>query len=151
MSSGVRFGFDLVAPDDDWALHCSLALNAHFATWWAVLARVDAPLLIVRDEALQLPKRGMEVRGSGLWADVHCHEPGQRWQVNFEGIALGLDPSEVGANEVGDLVPVEFEFEWEATGPPRGDVQPCMVDGEVQIGDGHLVLETPTRGYWVHS
>ena len=85
-----------------------------------------------------------------MWADVHRHNAG-RWQVNFEGITLALDPTQVGHDEMGDLVPVEFEFEWEATGPRCGAVQPCMVDGEAQIDTEHLTLDEPTRGYWLHA
>ena len=70
----MRFSFDVVGPHAEWALHCGLALEARSAAWWTVLARTGEPLLLVRDEALQLPRPGaMEVRGSGLWADVHRH------------------------------------------------------------------------------
>lgn len=114
-----------------------------------VLAR-PGDVLLVRDDSLPLPRRGsLEVRGSGLWADVHRHDAG-RWQVNFEGIALTLDPSDVARHEVGDLVPVEFEFEWEATGAAVGSVQRCMVDGEAAVGDGHLALSAPVPGHWTH-
>lgn len=144
------FSFDVVAPGEDWGLHCSLGLYEQFATWSMLVARPDH-VLLVHDDALRLPSRGSrEVRGPGLWADVHRHDPG-RWQVNFEGVTLALDPADVARNEVGDLVPVEFEFEWEATGDLVGLVQPCMVDGEMAIGDGHLTLEQPTHGYWTHS
>lgn len=109
------------------------------------------PVLLVRDESLRLPTRNsFEVRGPGLWADVHRHSA-DRWQVNFEGITVALDPTDVARHEVGDLVPVEFEFEWEATGPRIGAVQRCMVDGEAQIGTSFLHLDEPTSGYWTHS
>ncbi len=155
------WAFDVVALDANWALHAQLGLhpNRRSAWWWALLARRDQPLLLVRDDALALPTRGsLELRGDALWADVHCHEPMERWQVNFEGIALALDePSEVGHGEVGIRVPIEFEFEWEATAPAlarRGGYdQACMVDGEVQIGAGGagLALEQPVPGRRGHA
>lgn len=118
------------------------------ASWWSVVARADQPLLLVRDETLALPTRKtMEVRGQGLWADLTCHEPMQRWQVNFEGIAVALDdPREVGGAELGHHTPVELEFEWEAIEPPQpyaaidGYVQRCTVHGEMQIGSSANVL-----------
>lgn len=152
-----RWAFDAVAPDGSWALHTSLTLTADVAQFVAVVARVGEPLLLVRDDSLSRPRPAtLEVRGSGLWADLHCHTPMRRWQVNFEGIALALDPADVGVHEVGDRVPVEFEFEWEAvespTATPDGYVQRCMADGDAQIGTGALgALDAPTRGFRSHT
>jgi hypothetical protein len=153
-SANERWSFDVA--ETDWALHCSLALTPLSAAWWMLLARPGQPLLLVREDTLDLPRRTtLEVRGSGVWVDVHCHEPMQRWQVNFEGIALSLDASAVGRHEVGDLVPVEFEFEWDALAPPTttpfGYVQRCMVDGEAQIGTGSLAMAAPAPGWRGHS
>lgn len=149
--------FDAAGPD--WAIHCALALlDARTASWWTVFARREEPLLLVRDDTLEGPRaNSFEVRGSGLWADIHCHEPMQRWQVNFEGIALALDDlAAVGHRELGDLVPVEFEFEWEAAAPPTdhgaGYVQPCVVDGEMQIGTGQgFALDAAVLGRRGHT
>lgn len=154
--------FNVVAADASWALSARLALfpNLNHGWWWAVLARADAPILLVRDHSLALPKhRSFEIRGQGLWLDLTCHTPMERWQVNFEGIALALDdPNEVGgASELGHHVPVEFEFEWEATARPLahrgGYSQRCSVHGEAMIGTSAnvLSLEEPVAGRRDHS
>ncbi|MDP1794497.1 MAG: hypothetical protein Q8K63_10220 [Acidimicrobiales bacterium] len=140
--------FSVVCPGAEWALYAGLGLRREerYAWWWTVVARVGEPLLLVRDDTLALPKsNALEVRGSGLWADLHCHEPMQRWQVNFEGFALALDPSDVGGDERGEPVAIEFEFEWDGVAAPTssaggGYEQVCMVDGEIQIGPGGPVL-----------
>jgi hypothetical protein len=98
-----------------------------------------------------------EVRGSGLWADLHCHRAMQRWQVNFEGIAVALDdPAEAHRGERGDIVPVEFEFEWEAsaewTPTRRGYTQRCNVVGDADIrGSAPLALAQPAPGLRSHE
>lgn len=154
MSSRVRHSFHVVGSGAEWALYVSLVVGSDRAGWSGVIARTHEPLLLVRDDELAAPRPGsLEVRGSGLWADVHCHERGQRWQVNFEGFVLALDAGDVGGREVGDLVAVEFEFEWDAIGPSTasggGSVQRCMVDGEARIGigGGVLALDAPVPGW----
>ena len=155
--------FDVVAPDCSWGMYARLGLypNLAQAWWWAVVVRQGEPLLLVRDHTLDLPKTGssFEVRGDGLWADVHCHEAMQRWQVNFEGVAVALDdPTEAYRSERGDRVAVEFEFDWEAVAPwfaypgvARYE-QSCVVTGDVQIkGDESLSLVTPVAGQRDHS
>ncbi len=155
--------FDVVAPDASWGMYARLGLypNIGAAWWWAVVVRQHEPLLLVRDHTLALPRgKSFEVRGEGLWADLTCHEPMQRWQVNFEGIAVSLDdPTEAYRTEHGDRVPIEFEFEWESVAPAfdypgvsRYEVS-CDVHGEVQIGSSanRLTLDTPVPGQRDHS
>lgn len=153
--------FFVVAPDGTWGLYAALGLQPGDgrAWWWTAVARVGAPLLLVRDATLAAPKPpSFEVRGDGLWADLTCHRPMQRWQVNFEGVAIALDPVDAGPHERGDRTPIEFEFEFDAVAPPsstssRRYEQVCMVDGEVQIGGGGpvLALEAPVVGFRAHS
>jgi hypothetical protein len=128
--------FDCVAPDLSWAMYARFALSPPLgqAWWWSVIVRAGAQMLLVRDQHLDLP-RGFEVRGDGLWADLTCHEPMGRWQVNFEGFAVGLDdPADAYGDERGDRVPVEFEVEWDAAAPPfaiaAGYGQRCTVTGD---------------------
>jgi hypothetical protein len=128
--------FDAVAPDLSWAMYARLALypQRSQAWWWSVIVRAGAQMLLVRDQHLDLPKR-FEVRGDGLWADLTCHDAMQRWQVNFEGFAVGLDdPRDAYGDERGARVPVEFEMEWDAAAAPfviaDGYGQRCVVTGE---------------------
>lgn len=154
--------FDVVAPDASWGVYARLGLypNIRVAWWWAVVVRRGEPVLVVRDHTLALPRRkSFEVRGDGLWADLTCHEPMERWQVNFEGIAVSLDdPTEAYRSERGDRVPIEFEFEWESVTPAleypdlsRYAVS-CDVHGEVQIGSSanRLSFDTPVPGHREH-
>ena len=155
--------FDVVAPDASWGMYARLGLypNLGVAWWWAAVVRRGEPVLLVRDHALALPRGGsFEVRGDGLWADLTCHEPLARWQVNFEGIAVALDdPTEAYRTEHGDRVPIEFEFEWETAAPAfeypgvsRYEVS-CDVHGEIQIGTtaNRLTLDDPVPGQRDHS
>ena len=145
--------FGLAAPD--WSLFARLALSPRLGTasWWALVARCDEPLLVVRDESLALPKRTLEVRGPGLWADLTCHEPLRRWQLNFEGIAVALDdPNEASGKAYGDLVAMEFEFEWESTAPPRraangGYTVACEVHGELEMAGEGVLRAVASHGW----
>lgn len=155
--------FDVVAPDTSWAMYARLGVHPNIgaAWWWAVVARRGEPLLLVRDQTLAPPRgRSFEVRGDSLWADLTCHQPMQRWQVNFEGVAVSLDdPTEAYRTERGDRVPIEFEFEWEsvAGAVEYGDGTRygvhCDVHGEAQIGSSanRLALDTPVPGYREHG
>jgi hypothetical protein len=150
--------FDVVAPDLSWAMYARFALcpNLGHAWWWSVIVRAGEPMLLVREQHLDLP-RAFEVRGDGLWADLTCHGAMQRWQVNFEGIAVALDdPTDAYGAERGDRVPVEFEFDWDATAPPTtiadGYGQRCAVTGDVDIvGADPLTLAEPVAGYRDHT
>lgn len=131
--------FDVAVAD--WALHLFFRVDPPrgLATYRSVLARVNAPILIIHDDALTLSKRTLEVRGPGLWADFTRHDA-TRWQVNFEGVMLALDdPNLVGRDERGERMPVEFEFEWDDG----------FVHGEAELGDGtRLAIDAPVPGVW---
>ncbi|HVV38310.1 MAG TPA: hypothetical protein VHC63_17005 [Acidimicrobiales bacterium] len=150
------WSFEAVAPDLSWGLYARLTLTPEHAWWWSVIVRQDEPLLLVRDQHLDVP-RGFEVRGAGLWADLTCHEAMQRWQVNFEGFAVALDdPRDAYGAERGDRTAVEFEFEWEATASPfaihDGYGQRCAVTGDAQIvGSGGVAVDEPVSGYRDHT
>jgi hypothetical protein len=140
--------FDAVAPDFSWAMYARLALcpTLGHAWWWSVIVRAGEPMLLVRDQHLDLP-RGYEVRGDGLWGDLTCHDAMQRWQVNFEGFAVALDdPADAFTHERGDRVPVEWECDWDASAPPfaiaGGYGQRCVVSGD---------LGEPVAGYREHT
>lgn len=154
--------FDVVAPDASWGIYARLGLcpNLGQAWWWAVVVRRDEPVLVVRDHSLDLPRTpSFEVRGDGLWADLHCHAPMQRWQVNFEGIAVALEgPTDAYRAERGDRVAIEFEFDWDAVAPPVAHSgvesygQSCVVVGDLQIkGADSLSIDEAVPGHRDHS
>ena len=149
--------FEVVAPDLSCGLYARLTLcpNLGHAWWWTVLVRAGAPMLLVRDQHLDVP-RGFEVRGDGLWADLTCHDALQRWQVNFEGIAVALDdPGDAYGYERGDRVPVEFEFDWDATASPfaldDGYGQHCTVNGDADIVGSYALCIEGAAGYRQHT
>lgn len=139
--------FGLDTPD--WSLFARLALypQQRVASWWTVLARSGEQLLVVRDDALDLPKRTLEVRGPGLWADVTAHDRLLRWQVNFEGVAVGLDdPNDAAGRAYGDRVAMEFELEWEKVEHATA----WEVHGEVEIMGAESLKASASRGWRGH-
>ena len=146
-------------PGASWSISIELKLWPHSKTaqWSTFLHRTDERVLVVLDDSLALPRgASFEVRGSGLWADLTCHEPLKRWQVNFEGIALAI---ETPGDAYGDPVPIEFEFEFESSGSVDeiegggGYTVYSVVDGEVTIGSAGnvLSLDEPVLGFWLHA
>jgi hypothetical protein len=92
-----------------------------------------------------LPRRALELRSSGLWADHIAETPLEHWSVGLEAFAVRLEqPTDVFADFRGERVPLGFDLEWEVDGPtevavPPGEVggayaQPCAVHGDVLIG-----------------
>lgn len=92
-------------------------------TWlWAAWAHPDGTV-VVRDHDVPLPRSGLEVRSSGLWADVICESDPIHWTFGLEAFGLSIDdPVQVlqggEAGERGDRVPLGFDIEWEALEPP---------------------------------
>ena len=59
----------------------------------------------------------------GIWLSVVCVTPGEHWSLGMEAFALEVDDPD---DELGHLVPLGFDLEWEA---------PDRVHGEVLIAD----------------
>src|SRR5690606_22627317 len=101
--------------------------------------------------------RTLEFRTTGLWAAHICETPFDHWTVGLEAFGLGIDdPAELYGRQWGDVVPLGFDLEWEALGPPEetGAVatrfdQPCRVTGEVLVGADVIDLDGHgRRGRW---
>jgi hypothetical protein len=130
------------------------------------LAASYAVVLVAAD--LPLPRRGLELRGPGIWADHNVEEPLERWSLGLEAFGVGIevgpgDDLEVllatsGSPELrGDRVPLGWDLEWTSTGPPVPDPPvgagggavgggyrvECRVEGELLTGDGGTELDGP--------
>jgi hypothetical protein len=124
--------------------------NQGVAWYWAALVGDGRPLLLVRDHEAPLPREGLEIRSSGLWAAMHCEEPFEHWTIGLEAFAVALDdPAEAYLGERGDLVALGFDLEWESYGAAyeypgvtRYEVS-CNVSGEVLVGEERISLDCP--------
>lgn len=153
--------FDFVTPDASFGGFVRLGLRAAEgrAWWWTVLAGDGRPLVSVRDHDVDLPTgRSLEVRASGLWAEITTETPFEHWSVGLEAFGVALDdPAEAWLGERGDPVAVGLDLEWEATAvpdeavdpPAPGYSQPCSVHGDVLLGDQRLTIDA--KGWRAHA
>lgn len=128
----------------------------------AALVRGDE-LVVVVDDDVPPPRPGsLELRTHGLWAEHFVEVPFDHVSVGCEAFALRIDadpgaaaPLDLTAALVGDLVPFGLDLGWETDGPverhtgdgTRGGYEvPCLVYGEVLVGDERIALDaTPGR------
>lgn len=162
--------FDFVVSDGSFGGFLRLGLRAgdDRAWWWTCLAGDRRPLVSVRDHDVDLPPgRPLEIRASGLWAEITTETPFEHWSVGLEAFGVALDdPAEAWLGERGDRTAVGFDLEWEAPEGERGLVelpvrpgvgatpnngyrQPCTVHGEVLLGEERLDIDG--RGWRAHA
>lgn len=113
-------------------------------TWyWACLVGMDRPLVtVIEHEAPLPPEPGLELRCSGLWAEVIPQIPLEHMTVGLEAFGVGMDdPSDVYGSGWGDRTPLGFDLEWETDGGTFswGEIAdryeiPCRVHGEILVG-----------------
>src|SRR5689334_2154529 len=85
--------------------------------------------LVVRDDALALPRVGLDVRGPGLWLSV-VDEGDGRWTIGLEAFALAVDDPD---DDRGDLVPLGLDVEHEDG----------RLHGDLLVGDDVVALDVP--------
>jgi hypothetical protein len=151
--------FDFVAGDGELAGFVRLALRPHdrVAWYWAYLAGRNRDLVVVRDHEVELPKgQALEIRGTGLWAQVICETPLEHWSMGLEASGVAVDdPTDCWRGEWGQPVPLGLDLEWEATATaaasdePEGYRQPSAVHGEVLLGSS--VLDVDGLGWRGHT
>ena len=138
--------------------HVRLAVHDEGPAWfWCGLVAVGQPTVLVTDHAVPPPRSsGLEVRSSGLWAEVVVEEPGLHVSVGLEAFGVAVaDPEDAwrgGADHQfrGDRLAVGLDLGGEAVGePPAGDAVPCRVVGEVLIAD--RVIPVDGWGWWDHQ
>ena len=155
--------FDFVAGDGALGGFVRLALRPREgqAWYWAYLAGPGRPLLVVRDHEVELPRgRALEVRATGLWAEITCETPLDHWSAGLEASGVALDdPAEGWRGERGDPTPVGLDLEWHADGDPvpldviDGYGQASAVEGDVLIGIGIGAerLSVQAQGWRTHA
>ena len=117
--------------------------NLGVSWYWACVVGAGRPLVFVGDHEAPLPRSDdLELRAPGLWTDISCLEALERFSVQLEAFAVGVDnPAEMYGRMRGDQVPVGFDLEWETDGGvfgyPEGITRyeiPCVVHGEILVG-----------------
>jgi hypothetical protein len=155
---GESWYFDFFSADGSVAGWLRLGLYPNLGVAWyhALLTGVDRATVAVIDTTAPIPK-GDQLRAPGLWADHDCRIPLDHWQVANEAHAIEVDdPLDLYAAEPrGRVVPMALDLEWETAGTPyhygattRYEI-PCLVHGEINVGDERLHLEG--RGQRDHS
>ncbi len=145
------YSFDFAATDGSVGGYVRLGVRPgdRRAWYWAALVERGSPSVLVRDHEVDLPPgRSLEIRASGLWADMTCETPLEHWTIGLEAFGVALDdPAEAFGAERGDPRALGFDLEWEATAaadpawaPTPGYAQPCAVHGEVLVGSRRIDL-----------
>ncbi|MEO7556537.1 MAG: hypothetical protein ABIV94_08040 [Acidimicrobiales bacterium] len=142
--------FEFFAPDASIGGWVRLGLYPNLGLAWyhGLLVRSRRPPVSVSDLDVALPKGdSREIRAPGLWADHVCETPLEHWTVTNEAHGVAVDhPAELYATEPrGEVVPIAFDLEWETDGiacpdGPAGYEVPCVVHGEILVGDERVEL-----------
>ncbi|MDQ4133688.1 MAG: hypothetical protein M3179_10905 [Actinomycetota bacterium] len=143
--------FDAVLPNASLGVSLRLALRGGRAWWWTSVAGARRDLVAVRDHDVDPPRgTALELRASGLWAELTCETPLDHWSAGLEAFGVALDdPAEAYGDERGQPMPVGLDLEWEALGacwPFSGSAgygQPCAVHGEVLLGSERIAIDGP--------
>jgi hypothetical protein len=135
---------DFATADGDLGGYIRLGLypNLGVSWFWACLVGEDRPLVTVIDNEAPLPTPpALELRASGLWADLIVETPMTHMTVGLEAFGVAMDdPTEVYRRGWGDRIPLGFDLEWETDGSvfhydvtSRYEV-PCRVHGDILVG-----------------
>lgn len=142
------------ARPDTWTLAFAGTVRGSFSLSFGVeaasfVAELFDPYVVVREDDIPPPRSpsSFGIRAEGLWADMNCETPFEHWSYGLEAFGLALDDP---GDERGDLVPLGFDLEWEATGPIEGGhgeyTQPGIVHGEILVGTEAIAFDgTGTR------
>jgi len=160
--------FDFALADGSLGMAVRLAFRPgeNRAWYWAHLVGSGRPLVAVRDHDVDIPRgRNLEVRASGLWADLVCETPMEHWTVGLEAFGVALDdPREAYRGERGDVTALGLDMEWEAVysgdggGGPTHEggsedahsgryEQACTVHGELLAGNQRIQIDAPGHRY----
>ena len=137
--------------------------NEGVAWFWCCLVGADEPTVLVIDHEVPVPAMpSLEVRSSGLWADMVIEEALDHFSVGVEAFGVAVDDPAAayrgGAGGIrGDRMAVGIDLGWETDGPDvaAADAEPwafhygvttryeipCRVAGEVLIGDRRITLD----------
>nr|MCS5685809.1 hypothetical protein [Acidimicrobiales bacterium] len=127
----------------------------HAWFWCALVGQGERPVLVVDQETPIPAGPGLEVRSSGLWADLIVEGPLEHFSVEVEAFGVALDePADAYRGMRGERLPVGVDLGWETDGPSDGVEPwafhydfttryeiPCRVAGEVRIGDRRITVD----------
>lgn len=144
------------ARDGGLGLTVGLVLCADVAWFWAVLCRADHRTVGVIDDAVPLPRGpNLEVRTSGLWAEIGIQTPGEHLTADLEAFGLKVDAADdlLGPAR-GERTAMGLDVEWHRTSAPvsldGGHRIEARVEGEILLGTEAIELSTAASGAWVH-
>ena len=155
-----RFAFDAWTLDGTIGVTTSLTLvpNQRRAWYWAAVVGAGRPLVSLVDLDVAAPRRGLEIRADGLWADHICEEPFVAWTVVNEGYAVTLDdPDDALGDARGVPTPIAFDLGFEDDGHrrPLGGTgwqrftQRCAVHGGIAVGTERITFDgLGERRHW---
>lgn len=124
--------------------------NLGVSWYWACVVGPDRRLHMVAEHEAPIPRPGsLEIRSSGLWADLNVEEPLDHMSVGLEAFALAVDdPADVYADDPrGERVPLGLDLSWLTDGTPFGyEITtryeiPCRVTGEILVGDERIEFD----------
>ena len=114
------------------------------------------PTIVALEHEIDLPRSGLELRGSGIWADHVCETPHEHWSIGLEAFGLAIDePDDLVTSGRGLPTPLGFDLEWETPDPPdqasppgdRGYLSLGTAHGEVLVGEEALTIEGPGQRF----
>ncbi|MGQ0743762.1 MAG: hypothetical protein ACT4OS_05400 [Acidimicrobiales bacterium] len=96
--------------------------------FWAGVVGAGRETVALSDLGVPPPRGdGLEIRSSGLWAEMTCEEPLDHWSVGLEALALAYDdPLEGWGEERGIPTPLGFDLGWESDREPYWVVPPSL-------------------------
>ncbi len=159
LRSGAYESWELEAVDPTSrvvGLAVGLVLTRAGAWWWTLVCGTRRPLVLVTDDEVPLPGwPNLEIRSSGLWADVGINEPGEHLSVDLEAFGVEIDEvDDVFGSGRGVRCPVGLDVEWHRSGKVEslddGHVVPARVEGEILVGAERIELTLATSGSWAH-
>ncbi len=137
-------------------LAVGLVLTGAGAWWWTQVCGHEHPLVLVIDDEVPLPGwPNLEVRSSGLWAEVGINDPGEHLSADLEAFGVEFDDVEdVFGSGRGVRRPVGLDVEWHRAGEfaelDDGHLVPATVEGVILVGTDQIELSPATRGSWAH-
>ena len=86
----------------------------HAWFWCALVGQGEPPVLVVDQETPIPAGPGLEVRSSGLWADLIVEGPLEHFSVEVEAFGVALDePADAYRGMPGERLPVGVDLGWE--------------------------------------
>ena len=140
-------------------VHLSIWPNLGHAWFWCGLVQKEERPVLIVDQEIPIPKApGLEIRSTGLWADLITEVPFEYFSVEVEAFGVALDsPSDSYRGMRGERLPVGLDLGWEIDSPLLASETtepwvfryefinnyeiPCRVAGEIQVGDRRIKVD----------